>query len=186
MWRSAVFVEMSSSRRPGVDTETLAEAHRHEGAVQAMLERQAHAEVSRQTQRRDDLCGTNLFVAQRRVVGYDATRTSGGRSALAKSSFTTAVPPGVSAWVCPPRQSHPKCRLEPDRRPLERRRLVDLSPVTARRRTVPVHAPGRRSGGGGIRTRGPLPGQRLSSLRLEQPICGYLVVRAPRRSPPPT
>jgi hypothetical protein len=46
-----------------VDAEALAEAHRDQRALQAVLEGQAHPEVRRQTQGRDHLRGTDLLAA---------------------------------------------------------------------------------------------------------------------------
>jgi methylmalonyl-CoA/ethylmalonyl-CoA epimerase len=50
-----------------VDTELLRKAHRDQGRVQAVLERERHAEVRRQAQRRDQLRASNLRAALRRL-----------------------------------------------------------------------------------------------------------------------
>jgi hypothetical protein len=43
-----------------VDAEPLGEPHRDQSAVQAVLEREPHAEIRRQTQRRDQLRASDL------------------------------------------------------------------------------------------------------------------------------
>jgi hypothetical protein len=49
-----------------VDAEAVGEPHRDQRAVQAVLKREPHAEVRRQTQRRDQLRASDLLAAPRR------------------------------------------------------------------------------------------------------------------------
>jgi hypothetical protein len=49
-----------------VDAEPVGEPHRNQGAMQAVLEREPHAEVRRQAQRRDQLRASDLRAALRR------------------------------------------------------------------------------------------------------------------------
>jgi hypothetical protein len=48
------------SRGVGVDRQTLAQTHGEQGAVQAVLEREPHAEIRRQAEGRDHLGSTDL------------------------------------------------------------------------------------------------------------------------------
>jgi hypothetical protein len=48
-----------------VDAETVGEPHRNQRAAQTVLERKTHAEVCRQTQRRDQLRAPDLLAARR-------------------------------------------------------------------------------------------------------------------------
>ena len=57
----------------GVHAQTLAQPHREQRALEAVLERHADAEVGRQGQRRDDLRGADLLAARRRLVRHDET-----------------------------------------------------------------------------------------------------------------
>ena len=49
-----------------VDAEAVGEPHRDQRAAQAVLEREPHAEVRRQTQRRDELRASDPLAALRR------------------------------------------------------------------------------------------------------------------------
>ena len=78
-----------------VDAEAVGDPHRDQRAVQAVLERERHAEVGRQAQRRDQLRGPDLLAALRRFRRHRATVLRGAQRGARSRAGSATILPGL-------------------------------------------------------------------------------------------